>query len=148
MIIYQQGDVLLYQSVENGEIIVENGITTMTGGFETAIYLSWQGGNDDDSGTKDDRRQYWQNCLTNDPAEKLRSEVQRIISGMPLTSANLRLLEAAGLKDLEWMSGSVSTIEVAATIPRLNWVDLTATIEVHGKRESFTYGVNWEAMRK
>ena len=46
----QQGDVLLFQTVDDGEINIENGVVEMSGGLETAAYLSLYGGNEDDDG--------------------------------------------------------------------------------------------------
>ena len=142
----QTGDVLLYQTTDNGEMNVELGVTEMTGGFQTAIYLSLYGGNDDDSGTEaDDSKQYWQNLIETIPARKLRSETQFILQSLPATSGNLKMVEAAALKDLDWLSDSASNIEARATIPRLNWVDIFITFEADGKREQFKYSANWEA---
>jgi len=143
----QQGDVLLYQTVDDGEMNVELGVTEMTGGFQTAIYLSFFGGNEDDSGQEVDKlKQYWQNHIETVPARKLRSETQHIIDSLPATSGNLKLIEAAMIKDLDWMQDSTSLIEVAATLPSRNRVDLFANIEADGVREEFKYSANWEAM--
>jgi hypothetical protein len=142
----QTGDVLLYQTVDKGEINVELGVTEMTGGFQTAIYLSLEGGNVEDSGQEaDEHLQYWQNFIETIPARKLRSETQHVLQSLPITSGNLKIVEAAALKDLAWLSDSASNLEVKATIPRLNWVDIFITFEADGQREQFKYSANWEA---
>ena len=46
----QQGDVLLFQTIDDGNVEVINGIITMSGGLDTAAYLSLFGGNEEDDG--------------------------------------------------------------------------------------------------
>jgi hypothetical protein len=145
----QRGDVFVYQTADDGDITVEGGITQMTGGYESAIYLSMFGGNEADSGEeKDNSKQYWGNHLETEQAKKLRSETQHIIEGLPATSSNLRLLEAANLRDLAWMNDSVTDLTSNARITRPNWVEITIKYEAVGRPETIKYSANWEAMRK
>jgi hypothetical protein len=144
----QLGDVLLYNGPDGGTINVEGGITEMTGGMETAIYLSIFGGNIDDNGTTATQsKQYWQNWNAPED-EKLRSETQNILSSLPATSSNLRVVEDAVLKDLKWLEASASSITVSARIPSIKRVEITINIEAVGERESFVYSANWEAMKQ
>jgi hypothetical protein len=144
----QRGDVQLFQDTNDGNIICEGGIVQMTGGFETAIYLSLEGGNRDDSGTEADKNiQWWGNWAETDPARKYRSETAYLLRSTATTSANLRLIEAAALRDLAWMEDSVD-LTVSAKIPKLNYVQIDIFYTALGKREQFVYASNWEAMRK
>ena len=57
----QQGDVLLTHTDDDGDIEVLNGLVTMAGGLETAVYLSLFGANEHDPGGLDSPQQYWGN---------------------------------------------------------------------------------------
>ena len=145
----QAGDIYIFQTNDDGDINVNDGITQMTCGYESAIYLSLFGGNDDDAGDESTSHlQYWGNFAETDPQKKLRSETQNIIASLPSTSSNLRLLEEANLRDLAWMSDSVSNLTSDARITSPDFCEITITYEAEGQKESFTYSVNWEAMRR
>ena len=47
----QEGDVLLFQTNDEGDIESIDGVVTMSGGLETMFYLSIFGGNEDDDAT-------------------------------------------------------------------------------------------------
>ena len=49
----QQGDVKLIQTNDDGDINIINGVTEMSGGLETTVYLALFGGNEDDNGIGD-----------------------------------------------------------------------------------------------
>ena len=87
----QQGDVILYQSLNDGEIEIVDGIVTMDGGLQTAVYLSLFGGNIDDAAGFDKRLSWWGNCEEPDEAKKILLE-----SDLNIISAD-NLLEAAQL---------------------------------------------------
>jgi hypothetical protein len=145
----QRGDVEIFQDTEDGNVIHESGIMQMTGGFESAIYLSIDGGNDEDSGgDATANKQWWGNYNETDPQRRYRSETQYLLRSLATTSANLRLIEAAVLRDLDWMKNTVSDLTASARITRPNYVEIDINYEAVGKRESFKYASNWEAMRK
>ena len=145
----QRGDVELFQDYDDGNVIHESGIMQMTGGFESAIYLSLDGGNEEDSGgDATANKQWWGNFSETDPQRKYRSETQSLLRSLATTSANLRLVEAAALRDLDWMKDSVSSLTVSARITKPNYVEIDIIYEAVGKREQFKYASNWEAMRK
>lgn len=143
----QQGDVLLFQTPDNGEIVVENGTTAMTGWFETAAYLSLFGGNQKDSTRDGDPHNWWGNLSENVPAQQYRSETQFIIGELPATSGNLRKLEDAATRDLAWLLAEkiASTVAVVASIPELNRVTIAGTIMARGQESAFSYTENWKA---
>lgn len=99
----QQGDVLLFQTVDDGDIEVINGVITMSGGLETAVYLSLFGGNEDDDGSDGNVRTWWGNRGEPDTTKHMRSETQNLIMSLPLTSGNLRRLHSAIIRDLSWI---------------------------------------------
>ena len=102
----QQGDVLLYQSADGGEIQVLDGVVTMTRGPETDAYLRMFSG------------EWWGDDET--------SETEKIIDGLPATSLNLRRLEDAVKRDLK---GLGETVTVTATIPSLDRVRIDIIVD-------------------
>lgn len=143
----QQGDVLLRQINDDGEIEVVNGVTTMSGGLGTAAYLSLFGGNEDDDGRKDSPKTWWGNLLEVDPAKKYVSETQHLLQSIPVISANLRKIEDAAKKDLDWFLASkvASSVTVLATIPGLNKIKIKVDIEARGEESTFEFTENWKA---
>ena len=138
----QQGDVLLSQTVDDGEINIENGLVEMSGGLETAAYLSMFGG-DEDLG------EWWGNLEETEPARKYRSETQNLLQSIPATSGNLRRIEQAATRDLAWFLEvkAASSVEVSASIPSINHVSITVVIEAEGVQSEFNFVENWEATK-
>lgn len=97
----QAGDVLLFHENDRGNIREANGYMEMTQGYETMLYLSHFGGNEDDNGSEATaKKQYWGN-EGEPPERQLRARLQSQLSGRPLTSASLVDIAAAALEDLE-----------------------------------------------
>lgn len=144
----QQGDVLLFQTDDNGEITVTGGIVNMTGGFETAAYLSLFGGNEDDNGSQGNALTWWANLNEVDPVSKYVSETQNLLQALAATSSNLLRVEEAAKRDLQWFldKNIASSVEVEATIPGINRLQIVVTIEAVGEESQFTFVENWRAM--
>lgn len=142
----QQGDVLLFQTNNDGEITVTDGVVQMSGGLETAAYLSLFGGNEDDDGLSDNGNTYWGNLDEIDPAMQYRSETQNLLQGIPATTGNLRRIEDAALRDLQWFVNKkiASSVSVVVTIPELNRIKITVEIEAQGEEFSFEFVENWK----
>ena len=143
----QQGDVLLFQTDDDGEIIVEGGVVEMSGGLETAAYLSMFGGNEDDTGADDDPRTWWANLDEIDPADQYRSETQNLLQAIPATTGNLGRVEEAAGRDLAWMLEKkvASSVTVVANMPGLNRVKLSVSIQADGPESNFEFVENWKA---
>lgn len=143
----QQGDVLLFQTDDDGEINVVDGIVEMSGGLETAAYLSLFGGNEDDDGRDSNPANWWGNRDEVDPARQYRSETQHLLQSIPATTGNLRRVEDAAVRDLAWFvqSGAASSVSVVASIPGVNRIKLTIDIEAQGVESSFEFVENWKA---
>lgn len=143
----QQGDVLLCQTNDDGEINVEGGIVEMSGGLETAAYLSLFGGNEDDDGRADNPASWWANLDEVDPVRQYRSETQNLLQSLPATTANLLRIEDAAARDLAWFvqSNVASSVSVAVSIPGVNRIKLTIDIEAQGEESSFEFLENWKA---
>ena len=143
----QQGDVLLIQTNDNGEISVVNGVVGMSGSFETAAYMSLFGGNEDDDGRAGNSESWWGNIDEIDPAFRYVSETQNLLQAIPATSANLLRIEEAARRDLAWFTDKniASSVTVSVSIPALNRVTIVVDIEALGEESSFKFTENWRA---
>lgn len=138
----QQGDVLLFQDLEGGNIEINNGLIEMDGGLKTTVYLSLFGGNDDDNkiDNQEFNKSWWGNSNENE-INKIRSETQYLLKSLPITSANLRKLELTAQRDLNWMIeiNLAKEIKANATIPNINMLKLTIQID----QKEFEFIENW-----
>jgi phage gp46-like protein len=145
--IKQQGDVLLYQTDDDGEINVADGIVEMSGGLETAAYLSLFGGNEEDNGLENNPLTWWGNLEEIDPVRQYRSDTQYLLQALPATTVNLLRIQDAAFRDLSWLvkNNIASDLIVEATMPGLNKIKLVITIQALGKEVNFEYVENWKA---
>lgn len=145
----QQGDVVLFQTTDDGEITVEDGLVEMSGGLETAAYLSLFGGNEDDDSSQDNPFGWWGNIDAETEARSYVSRTQNILQSLPLSSANLRRVEDAATADLQWFlsEGVASSVSVAVSVPGLNKIAFVISIEANGEESSFTFTENWKASK-
>ena len=143
----QQGDIFLFQTDNDGEINVENGIIEMSGGLDTAAYLSLFGGNEDCSGRETCPFTWWANRSENDDALKYISETQYLLQSLPAITANLRRIEDAANRDLAWFLNEkiASTVTVLVSIPALNRIQIDVIIEAEGVESSFKFVENWKS---
>lgn len=142
----QAGDVHLYQTDDDGTITVEAGVVAMSGGLETAAYLSLFGGNEQDDGRKDGPLQWWGN-LGELPERQYRSETQYLLRSIPAIPANLRRIEEAAARDLAWIvtTGAATSVTVAASMPGPARVHLVVAIEADGEPDTVEFYENWRA---
>ena len=143
----QQGDILLYQTDDGGEINIENGIIEMSGGLGTAVYLSLFGGNEDDDNRDNNIYKWWANFNETDNIYKFNSETQNLLQSLPATAANLRRIEDAVKRDLVWLTDQkiATTINVSVNITGLNRIKISVKIEAYGTISDFEYVENWKA---
>lgn len=141
----QQGDVDLFQTLNDGEIFIEGGLVAMSGGLESAVFLSLYGGNEDDTGRDNDPFTWWGNLLESNPSNMYRSETQNLLQSLPLTSANLLRVEDAARRDLQWLldESVASSVEVIASIPALNRICIEININALGEQSQFRFVDNW-----
>lgn len=139
----QQGDVKLFQTDDGGEVIIENGVVEMSGGLETAAYLSLFGGNEDIL------LNWWGNIDEIDPDRQYRSETQNLLQSLPATTGNLIRIEDAAKRDLAWFITKkvASTVSVIVTIPGLNQIKIIVDIEARGEHSNFEFVENWNATK-
>lgn len=139
-------DVLLRVTPDGGEIDVVGGQVTMDDGLQTAVYLSLFGGNDEDDGTQaTERLQWWGNVSEQDPSRQYRSRTQAVLRGMPAIPANLKRVEDAAVRDLDWMMVDVAeTLVVTATMPGRNRVRVRVDVGLKGgARRAFVFDEPW-----
>ena len=140
-------DVFLFQTLDDGEITVENGVIEMSSGLDTAAYLSLFGGNEDCSGQENCPFSWWGNFSENDKAKRYISETQFLLKTIPAIPANLRRIEDAAKRDLNWFIENkvASSVIVTGNIPSLNTIKISGIIEANGIESSFEFVENWKA---
>lgn len=142
-------DVRLYHTLNGGEIDFVNGEPVMSDGLEMAVYLSFFGGNAEDSGLPSDvLKQWWGNFSELNTARWMRSETQYLLNTLPPTTGNLRRIELATKNDLAWMQSQslVRDVQSQASMPARNTISIDVAIEVApGKVERFNFPRSWGA---
>lgn len=138
-------DVYLYQTIDDGDINIDNGVVGISGGLATSVYLALFGGNKEDQQRKGDPFQWWGNAIEADPDLTYRSETQYILRSLPLVPSSLRKLELAVLRDLDYLITKkvASSIAVSASVPSINKVLISIVILAEGEEEKFDYVQNW-----
>jgi len=144
----QTGDVLLFQTHDDGDITVEDGLIIMTSGFETAAYLALFGGNEDDDGSQDTDKNWWGNLDEADKTKQYRSETQNLLRSIPATVNNLKRIGKAAERDLAFFvtTGVASSVTVVVGMPGLNKISISCIITAKGKESDFKFIENWKAV--
>jgi phage gp46-like protein len=142
-----EGDALLVETVDGGELSIENGLFVSDTQFSSAVYLSLLGGNQDDPGKVENNKTWWGNFLDSvEKNEKLVSRFQAIITGLPMTVKNIREAESAAELDLQWFIDEKIADEITATIRSTGKHEFNLTIEIlKDVRTVFenTYSLQW-----
>ena len=143
----QQGDVAIFQTNDEGDILVQGGVVEMTGGLEVAAYLALFGGNVEDDGSSGNALQYWGNIGETSPARKQVSRTQHIINGLPATTGNLKRVEDAAKLDLQFFITDkiASSVTVTVGMPAVKRIRITIAIDAFGFESVFEFTENWEA---
>lgn len=143
----QQGDIKLFQTPNNGDIDVVNGVVTMSGGLETMAYLCLFGGNSDDAAGDDTSFSWWGNTIEDRPERTIRSETQYLLGLLPAIPANLVKIEAAVKRDLQVFINQkiASEIQVNVSMPGTKKVQIDISIQAIGELEQFSFTENWQA---
>ncbi|AUR98035.1 hypothetical protein NVP1246O_28 [Vibrio phage 1.246.O._10N.261.54.E10] len=130
----QEGDVLLFQTLNDSDMSITDGIVQMTQGLETAVYLSLFSPVDT----------YLNEAAeTND--EKLSSQTEAIIQNKAQSSKNYQLLVQAVNADLKWLmtNGNAKSIDTSVSSDGLNRVIISITIEQDSGSTNITLPVEW-----
>lgn len=144
-----QGDMLISYTSGRFDISISNGLFDDCRSFDTAVILSWFGGNKEDDNTINTSKQWWGNYVNEKQEdEKIRSRTGALIRKIPLNSSTIKKIEDSAALDLEWMKtcGIADDIEIASEIPDANKLSLDVRVKKNGKDiYSNIYIVNWEA---
>lgn len=124
-----QGDVLLFQSLDGGEIKLENNQIVLTEGLETAVYLSLFSPKD-----------WFLNDIAETNNEKLSSETNQIIDTLPNVSKNYTLLEQAIENDLKWITADNLAESISASVSSNQINRVNIVINVDGVELTFQQG--------
>ena len=145
-----QGDVLIQQTNDGGEINIEGSLVEMTGGFETAFYLALFGGNQDDNGTQNSKNNWWGNLTEENPDFHYRSQFQYLLKTLVPISGNLIRLENAAKSDLDVFKrqGAVDSLDVNISLVSTRKIEVIVTILADGENIEIKFIENWKAMEK
>jgi phage gp46-like protein len=144
-----EGDLLLSETPDGGDVSILEGLFQSDLGFSTAVYLSLFGGNKADSGKVKNKHTWWGNTLRNvNENEKMISRFQALIYGMPMTTKTIQEAEAAAILDLQWLVNEKIADEVSASgkaVSRNRFV-LSVKISAGGKDVySNSFALFWKA---
>jgi phage gp46-like protein len=143
-----QGDLLLQETPDGGEIILENGLFKFDENFSNAVYLSLFGGNKEDNGKVKNNKEWWGNTIEGiEENEKLISRFQNIIYGLPMTVKNIREAEAAAALDLKWFKDEkiIDELNIDGRITGKNNFILVVEMLIDGlKVFGNSYALLWE----
>ncbi|MCL2410076.1 MAG: hypothetical protein FWC97_00390 [Treponema sp.] len=99
-----EGDLLLRDTLDGGDITITDGFIVSDRTFDTAIYLSLFGGNKEDSGRVQNKKTWWGNTLRGvNENQKLVSRFQAFIFGTPMSTKNILEAEEVAKLDLAWL---------------------------------------------
>jgi len=144
-----EGDLLLVDTPDGGDIIITDGLITSDRAIATAVYLSLFGGNQDDNGKTKNKRTWWGNTLRGvSENQKLVSRFQAIIFGMPMTTKNILDAEEAAKLDLNWMIAEKLCDEITADGRAVSNNRFKLTIQIKSKGKTIYSGefsIPWKA---
>lgn len=129
-------DVLLRQTINNGDINLDAGVVEMSPGIETAAYLSMFGGSE-----------WWGNVEETQPERQYTARTQALIESLPPSSRNLLRIEEAAKADLAWFisDGVASSVDAVASMPVVSQLRLVVTIRAQGQEQDFEFTEKWKA---
>lgn len=110
------GDVLLLDTQDGADIVVEDGLIKECRTFDTAVYLSLFGGNKGDLAGRPTET-WWGNLVPGTRRnEWMHSEFGAMVAGIPLTGANLRKAADAAARDLGWVKSDAGADGVSVSL--------------------------------
>lgn len=143
-----EGDVLLIETPDGGDVVIEEGLIKPCKDFSSAVYLSLFGGNKDDAGTVKNRHTWWANTLKEtQESEKMISRFQAVITGLPLSIKNIRKAETAAALDLEWLKSEGAADEIIAAGKTKGRNSFVLRIEIKNKGQKLyekEFALLWE----
>lgn len=124
------GDVLLRSSGDGATIVIEDGLVKDCRNFDTAVYLSLFGGNEDDLNARPEKT-WWGNLIPGTRrTEWMHSEFGASVTGRAITSGNLKMAGDAAKRDLEWVKNEAGADEINARLHAVSQQRATLTVEI------------------
>ena len=144
-----EGDLLLHETPDGGDCILEDDLLKADHAFGTAFYISLFGGNKADAGKVKTNKTWWGNTISGTTEnEKIVSRFQNHISTMPMTVKNMKDAETKAALDLHWAidEGIVDEIVITSRAEKTNYMRLFIEAKKAGDSIFETdYGVLWGA---
>lgn len=150
-------DVRMFHTADGGEIEFAGpdllyGDINLDTGLETAVYLSWFGGNlrgtgierDDDDPDHPHRYQWWGNI--GEPRERhMISNTAYLLRSLPATSNNLLRIEEAMLLDLQWAidDGTMTELSVTASLVAKDRIGLAVQTIINQETAVVAFEAPW-----
>jgi phage gp46-like protein len=130
-----EGDLMLFPTMDGGDIQIIGGQPIMDPGMSTAVYISLFG------------QDFWGNSIAPDNSHKLNSKLETIVAGKFKGTQTQNDIQAAALTALQWMieDGVASAVTALATIPAPDQIMLTVGITQPGAGTPayLKYLLNW-----
>jgi phage gp46-like protein len=99
-----EGDLLLVDTPDGGDIRIEDGLFVSDRAFDTSVYLSLFGGNKEDTGKVKNKNEWWGNLLPGTKeSEKMKSRFQAFVTAQPMTTKTIAEAEDCAKLDLKWL---------------------------------------------
>ena len=128
------GDLLISLNIdEDWDLEFINGQPCMTDGFDTAVLISVFGDPD-----------FWQNDLTNNPAEKYVSDFPAVILNGRVDNPTLNDGSAAIRRALKWLTDIGAAESVTVTGRVINVYGLGWIVDIFRGDIQTRYTINWE----
>jgi len=144
-----EGDLLLYDTPDGGDIRITEGFIASDRTFGTAVYLSLFGGNKEDNGRVRNRRTWWGNTLRGvNENQRLVSRLQAVIFGLPMTTMNILDAEEAARLDLDWIIAEQIADEILTDGRAVSQNRFNLKIQINAKGETIydnAFAVFWRS---
>jgi len=132
-----EGDLLLQDTPDGGDIRIEKGLIASDQTFSTAVYLSLFGGNKEDNGRVKNRKTWWGNTLRGvNENRRLVSRFQAVIFGLPMTTRNILDAEEAARLDLDWIITGKIADEVLTNGRAVSRNRFSLTVQINANGET------------
>jgi phage gp46-like protein len=140
------GDLLLIETPDGGDCVLQDGLLLAERGFGTAFYISLFGGNKADPGKVKNRHTWWGNTLPGiTEKEKIVSRFQNFIHAVPMTVKNIKDAEGLARLDLQWAidDGIADEINIFIRSEAINKIVIFIDAKKDGKS---IYEANFRAL--
>lgn len=150
-------DVRLFQTDDDGNIEFADAYATTTDlkldtGLETAVYLSWFGGNERDHGLLHDdanpehpHASAWWGNIGAPISRNMVSETAHLLLDLPATSGNLLRVEESALRDVQWMLDEkiITAATVTAALIDVDRIRISALLIVDKEEFAVAFESSW-----